>query len=323
MQFLQRQISETRQDFGNWQRRMARRWRGLVDLFAGRATAERAEMMGTLRFLTLVGVAYLLLYVLVSFIPVGFDWQYYFGPKILPPFWVPWARPVLYVISPQTLSAVAILAAALRIRQLHGSLWRLPLVVISLPMLWLLFKSDVDGLALLGLVTLPWGVPLLLLKPQLGIFALLANRRNFLAGVVWGVISILIWGLWFARLPLASGAQWHVDWPQDISLFPWGILLALPLLWLGRGDEDMLMAAGSFATPHLFPYHFVLIMPALARMDRLWAVLAWLVSFLPLLANYLGPAAWYLGNLTGLVIWLGLYLARRKQLSAQPAVSQA
>ena len=71
----------------------------------------------------------------------------------------------MYVISPQTLSAVAILAAALRIRQLHGLMWRLPLVVISLPMLWLLFKSDVDGLALLA-VTLPRGVPLLLLKPQ-------------------------------------------------------------------------------------------------------------------------------------------------------------
>lgn len=311
--FIQQQIDLTRQDYHRWRAKQARRWRGLTDLFAGRLTDERAEIVGTLRFLAIVAAAYLLIYGLVSFIPVGFDWMYYFGPKILPPFWVPWAMPVLYLVSPQTLSAVAILAAALRIHQLHGSMWRLSLVVISLPMLWLLFKSDVDGLALLGLVTLPWGVPLLLLKPQLGMFALLANRRNFIAGAVWGVISVLIWGLWFTRLQLVSGAQWAIDWPQDIALFPWGILIALPLMWLGRGDEDMLMAAGSFATPHLFPYHFVLIMPALARLSRLWAILAWLVSFSPLLANYLGPAAWHFGNLTGLTIWLGLYLKRRKQ----------
>ncbi len=322
MQFVEQQISLTLQDFGNWQARLSRRQRGLADLLAGRSTDERQEMIGTLRFLAIVGAAYILLYILVSFVPVGFDWMYYFGPKILPPFWGPWAMPVLYVISPQTLSAVAILAAALRIRQMKGSLWRLPLVVISLPMLWLLFKSDVDGLALLGLVLLPWGAPLLLLKPQLGMFALLANRRNFLAGALWGVISVFIWGLWFARLQLASGAQWHIDWPQDITLFPWGILIALPLMWLGRGDEDMLMAAGSFATPHLFPYHFVLLMPALSRMNRLWAALTWLISFLPLLANYLGPDAWHFGNLIGLTIWLGLYWNRRKQPLPDRLVTQ-
>ncbi len=315
--FVQQQVNLSRQDFGRWRAKQSRRRRGLSDLFNGRSSVERTEVIATLRFLGLIALAYLLIYALVSFIPVGFDWIYYFGRKILPPFWVPWAMPVLEVVSPQTLSAVAILAAALRIRQFHGSMWRLPLVVISLPMLWLLFKSDVDGLALLGLVTLPWGVPLLLLKPQIGVFALLAKRSSFIAGAVWGLISIAIWGLWFARLQLVSGAQWHLDWPQDISLFPWGLLIAVPLMWLGRGDEDMLMAAGSFATPHLFPYHFVLIMPALGRVSRLWAAVAWLVSFLPLLANFLGPAAWHLGNLTGLTIWLGLYLQRRRQLNGR------
>ena len=54
------------------------------------------------------------------------------------------------------------------------------------------------------------------------------------------------------------------------------------MLWLGRGDEDMLMAAGSFITPHVFPYHFALIMPAIARMSKFWAILTWLVSFSPL-----------------------------------------
>src|SRR5512137_2010549 len=115
---LQQQIFLTKQDFANWRARIARRRRGLSDLLAGRSTAERQEMIGTLRFLAIVAAAYVFLYALVSFIPVGFDWLNYFGPKRLPPFWVPWAMPVLYVISPQTLSAVTILAAALRIWQL-------------------------------------------------------------------------------------------------------------------------------------------------------------------------------------------------------------
>jgi hypothetical protein len=319
--FLQQQIDLTQQDIRNWRTRMARKQRGLSDLFGGRQTAERHGVIHDLRVVGVSVIAYIFLLFITSFIPLGFDWKAYFGPKVLPPFWMPWTWPILNFISPQALSSAAILGTALRIYQLRGSMWRLPLALLSLPMLWILFKSDVDGLALMGLVLLPYGAPLLLIKPQLGAFALLANRRNFLAGAIWGVISVLIWGFWFTRLQLVGSAQWHLDWPQDISLFPWGILIALPLMWLGRGDEDMLMAAGSFVTPHLFPYHFVLIMPAIVRMSLPWAILCWAMSFTPLLANWFGPLAWHFGNLFGLCLWLGLYLARRKKLRQTAALA--
>jgi hypothetical protein len=318
--FFQQQIDLTQQDFRNWRTRMARKQRGLSDLFGGRQTAERHGVIHDLRVVGVSVIAYIFLLFITSFIPLGFDWKAYFGPKVLPPFWMPWTWPILNFISPQALSSAAILGAALRIYQLRGSMWRLPLVILSLPMLWLLFKSDVDGLALMGLVLLPYGVPLLLMKPQLGAFALLANRRDFLAGAIWGLITVALYGLWFTRLNLVGSAQWHLDWPQDISLFPWGIFLALPLMWLGRGDADMLMAAGSLATPHLFTYHFVLVMPAIARMSWLWAILCWALSFLPLLANWWGPWAWHLGNLLGLSLWAGLYIAKRR---ARDAARQA
>jgi hypothetical protein len=310
--FVLREVEGYKQDYGSWRAQIGRKERGLSDLFNHRQTDERRGVVHDLKVLGAVAVAYVFLLFVTSFIPVGFDWNAYFGAKFLPPFWMPWTMPVLSFVSPQTLSSAAILGTALRIYQLRGSMWRFPLALLSLPMLWLLFKSDVDGLALIGLVTLPYGVPLLLLKPQLGAFALLANRRYFAAGVIWGGITVLIWGLWFTRLNLVGGPQWKIDWPQDISLFPWGLLLALPLLWLGRGDADMLMAAGSFATPHLFPYHFVLVMPAISRMSWPWAILCWAVSFLPLLANWWGPWAWHLGNLLGLCLWLGLYVTKRR-----------
>jgi hypothetical protein len=317
--WLQSEINGSRQDFHNWQGRMARRRRGLADLLAGRPTTERSEMIGTLRFLAIVGVTYLCLYLVGHLIPVGFDWKCCYGPRNLPPFFMPWTNFVLDLVNPPALFAFMILAIILRVRQYRGPVWAIALASLSFPVLWVLFKVDLEGVILLGIIMLPIGVPLALLKPQLAAFALLAKRSSFIAGVVWILLSFVLWGFWPLTFIGIGTPQWHAEWPQDISLFPWGAIIALPLLWLGRGDEDMLMAAGSFITPHVFPYHFALIMPAIARMSKFWAILTWLVSFSPLLANYLGPAAWHFGNLIGLVIWLGLYMKRRKQsLTTQP-----
>lgn len=311
--FLKRQIDLTRQDYANWRAKQARRWRGLTDLLAGRQTAERSAVIGIVRFLLIVAGAYVCLYLVALFIPVGFDWKCCYGPRNLPPFFMPWTNFVLDVVNPAALNALVILAIILRVHSYRGPVWAIALACLSFPVLWVLFKTDLEGVILLGIMLLPWGVPLVLLKPQLAAFALLAKRSSLIAGVVWVLLSFLLWGLWPLTFIGIGSPQWRADWPQDISLFPWGAIIAVPLLWLGRGDEDMLMAAGSFITPHVFPYHFTLIMPAVARMNKFWAIFSWAVSFSPLLANYLGPEAWHFGNLTGLVIWLGLYLRRRQQ----------
>jgi hypothetical protein len=129
--------------------------------------------------------------------------------------------------------------------------------------------------------------------------------------IAWLLISFLIWGFWpLTWLPLLTN-QWSVEWPQDIALFPWGLLIALPLMWFSRGDEDLLMAAGSFATPHLFPYHFIVLMPALARMRIPMMLLTWFISWTPLLSNWLGPWAWHFGNLMSVCFWAGIYFNRK------------
>jgi hypothetical protein len=69
--------------------------------------------------------------------------------------------------------------------------------------------------------------------------------------------------------------------PQDISLFPWSLVWAIPMLWLGRHDQDMLMAAGSFVSPSIHPYHFAVLMPSLARLPIGLRILCWLFSFWP------------------------------------------
>jgi hypothetical protein len=300
------------QDFHQWRSRMAGRGRGVGDLLAGRQTSERAAVLRYVRITLTLTLAFAILYVVGSLIPVGFDWTCCFSTGSLGTFFVPWMYPIVRLFNPQSIFAVTILALVLRMWHSHARAWRIALALISLPTLWLLFLGNVDGLVMVGLLLLPvLGVPLVLVKPQVASFSLLANRRSIAATLAWIAISIVLWGPWPLNFLGVGNAAWREAWPQDITLYPWGILLALPLLWWSRGDEDMLMAAGSLMTPHLFPYHFYVLMPALGRMNVFWALLSWAVSFTPLLANYWGPGAWHFGNLLSLTLWLGLYFRRR------------
>ncbi len=312
MNFISREIVLLAQDFENWRGRMARRRRGIADLLADRPTVERQEVAPYVRITLALIVAFAFLYIVGGFVPVGFDWKCCFSTGNLASFFVPWMLSIVRLFNPQSIFALTVLALIMRMWRYKARPWQIFLALTSLPTLWLLFLGNVDGLVMVGLLLLPvLGVPLVLIKPQIASFSLLANRRSISAAIVWVILSILIWGFWPLNFLPVGNAQWRADWPQDITLYPWGVLLMLPLLWLSRGDEDMLMVAGSFATPHLFPYHFYVVMPALARMGVFWAVLSWAVSFTPFLANYWGPAAWHFGNLLSVTLWLGLYQHKR------------
>jgi hypothetical protein len=126
----------------------------------------------------------------------------------------------------------------------------------------------------------------------------------------------VVWGLWPIdmlnfRSYLAAGR-----FPQDISLWPWSVPVSVVLLWLSRGDIDMLMLAGSFATPHVIPYNYIVVVPAMARVGQIGALLAWALSWTPFLANWVGPAGWFLGHLFPAVLWLSLYRQRYRRHSS-------
>jgi hypothetical protein len=320
--FVRREVSLLWQDFVSWRDRLVQRWHGVGDLFAGRRSEERAQILRYLRITVVLVMVFCVLYVAGAFIPVGFDWKCCFSTGHLGEFFVPWMQPIVRLFNPQSIFAITILALIVRMWRYRARPWRVMLAIISLPTLWLLFLGNVDGLVMVGLLLLPvLGVPLVLIKPQVASFALLSNRRVFVATLIWVMLSIVLWGPWPLNLLTVGNAQWRIDWPQDITLYPWGAILAMPLLWLSRGDEDMLMAAGSLMTPHLFPYHFYILMPALGRMRARWAILSWAISFAPLLANYWGPVAWHFGNLLSLTLWYGLFEQRRA--AAKKVVVQA
>jgi hypothetical protein len=274
---------------------------------------------------SLLGAAlFAVFYVIGLFIPEGFDWNHFFQFGRFPGFWMPWSKALVGWMDFPTVFALSLIGLGLRTWKYSRSPLPLVLSLISLPMLWILHLGNYDCLVLLGLMLLPWGVPLALLKPQLTAFALLANRKWFLAGVIWGVISLIVWGPWpLTQInTIITNPAWREEWVQDITLFPWGLLVAVPLLWYSRGDEDLLMASGSLATPHLFPYHFIVLMPSLGRMRRRWMILTWIYTWTPLLANCLGPGAWHFGNFAGLCFWCGIYF-NRKGAAAAPAAAAA
>jgi hypothetical protein len=247
-------------------------------------------------------------YIIAMFVPLGFDWKIFFATGNIPSFWPPWAKNIASWLNFPLLITLTLTSIVIRTYRYNKSLLPVLLACLSLPTYWVIHLGNLDGLVLVGILLLPWGVPLVMMKPQVGLFALLAKKTSIIAGIIWFVVSLLIWGFWPLNL-LSVANQDKTEWVQNISLFPWGLLIALPLLWFSRGDEDLLMLAGSFATPYIFPYHFILVMPALGRLKGMWMATCWALSWSPLLANWLGARAWHFGNLFALVFWTCLYFA--------------
>lgn len=242
---------------------------------------------------------------------IAHDWRLYFstGARQGLEYYAPWVTLLRYLPLP-VLTGLTLTGLSLALIQRRAGRIGLVAAFLSQPVWWVLSVGQIDGLILLGLTALPWLTPLVTLKPQAGYLALLRSRSYAIGGLVWLLISVTIWGLWPLE-PLQYFGAAPARPYSDIGLWPWGILLAAPLLWFSRGDMDMLMAAGTFAAPHLHPYHYFLIVPALGRMRPGLSFGLAVLSWAPLLGRWLGPWAWYLGHLLPAAIWFLLWRARQ------------
>ncbi|RME60609.1 hypothetical protein D6779_01865 [Candidatus Parcubacteria bacterium] len=231
----------------------------------------------------------------------GFDWVHFWGIGRVPPFYPPWTRFVIHWLNWHALVSLTLTAVLLAVMERSEHLISGGMTLLALPVLWTIFLGQLDGLALLGVIFLPWLVPLALLKPQVTFFAFAAKKSYALWLVLFLVFSVLVWGAWPLRTLATNSYYAEGRYPQDISIGLWGAMVALPLMWASRGDVDMLMLAGVFMTPHLIPYNLLPATPAIARLRPLGAIIAMALSWLPLSANWLGPRGWWLGWL--FVIW--------------------
>ena len=248
-------------------------------------------------------------------LPFAFDWIHFFeGAHNVPAFYPPWTAWVCRwlpwpVLIGATLSTYTV-AVMLRARSVASA----AAAFVAMPLWWALLLGQLDGLALLGVVGLPWLAPLALVKPQIAAFAILAKRKSLMVSVGFLLVSLAIWGLW-----PASMLAYHQEsglWPQDVALGPRGLPLAILALWLVPGwNADKLMLAGAFVTPALIPYQLLPLMPAIARLPWWLAWLVALATWLPAMSNWWGRAGWWLAWVS--VVLLGAGLVRRNGLSRQ------
>ncbi len=317
--------------------------------------------------------------VIANFLPRGFDFAHVFSTHFNLSYYPPWTDGLNYLITWPVLVSITIMALVIAIQRNHGSIGTVALAVISWPTIWVFLDGQLEGIVILGLLLLPyaipvqllkrarqrprgwwailvafvlvslgaaiflnrlqgplyyhdvstslgtqpeigvavllllpWIIPLVLLKPQLAMYALLAKKQWLFVAVLWIALSILAWGFWLPNLAGRVAPAIRITEPQDISLFPYSLVLALPLLWFSRGDPEMMMAAGFFASPSVHAYHQFILLPSLARLPVPMRLLCWATTFLSLGANYFGPGFWLTGNIFPLILWIGLWQSRRK-----------
>jgi len=194
------------------------------------------------------------------------------------------------------------------------------MVTLSVPVVVLLWDGQIDGLALLGYLLLPWGLPLFLIKPTLGLWALLARKDWMIAGIIFAALSFLFWGWWpdqAFRIHVISDYTHPLFGPHPASMgwFKLGWPIALAgiglMLFTNRKDPFHLMAAGSFLMPYVFPYHFILLLPVLGRFRHVKQLTLWLSSWILILPFALGSKAAWLGYAFPLMVWYFLWRETR------------
>lgn len=181
--------------------------------------------------------------------------------------------------------------AALGLMAYCAAMWR----IFNRRVLWLALLApfgvlvawygNIDSLVLLG-ATLPnmAGVWLMLLKPQMGLIGaliLLYKRRDWLTGaLVAATFGLSIRAGWLQSSPV------NEIW--NFSLFPFGLLIGLPLAWAAWRKRDALIGLGAavFISPYVSVISWIAAMPLFKANRRLmafglalsWALfIAWII----------------------------------------------
>lgn len=140
------------------------------------------------------------------------------------------------------------------------------------------YYGNLDALVMLG-VTLPApvGVWLLLTKPQIGLFAatvMLWKYRNWY--MIGAVVAVMGVSLAMGMIHGGISQSW------SISLWPWGVVIGMPMLYAALGMRDELLALGAavFVSPYISALSWCAALP-LFRVNRrvmlIGVVLSWVI----------------------------------------------
>jgi hypothetical protein len=264
-------------------------------------------------FTFIMFIAFVLLFSI--FPPEGIDWiqcYYKVAQNPLHPYEIglfinpPWIALLLFpfrFISENTSLAVNttlnLMAIGLLVLTRKGSTLSLVLSLTSFPVLSAIANGNIEWIIALGFILKnEWGVPLLMLKPQVGILAILSwdsfKRKKmvlFLPACLTILLSFVIWGNWLSDITrnidnlqnIKDGLQ---SW--NSSFFPWSIPMGVFLVYLivkkNPANSEIL---GVFATLCIVPYFaiysigilYALISARYKRISILLWILLWLYPF--------------------------------------------
>lgn len=245
----------------------------------------RASIVQRLKEAILIALLFLtLVYLFQLYPPEATDWHFAFYPVAQAPFDPyatqifinpPWLALFLYPFKffPESIglainSVLGLMMIALLVIRRGGSKTALILTLTSLPVLTTLASGTIEWLVVIAfLLRSEWSVPLLLLKPQVGILAVLSwdsfrqkGALFILLGALTLVLSFLLWGNWlpdlFGNIRYLEGLDMNLaSW--NVSIFPWSIPVGLGLIyWMFRptvhaADAEIM---GVVATLCLVPY---------------------------------------------------------------------
>lgn len=243
---------------------------------------------------TLAILGSILVYPVVAKLPaIGWDWYYFFNGNSPVGFtltspnsaYPPYARYILALltwmdwrVSLAYLNSITLVAIALGTWKAGGRYGSILLALLSAPVLMVMWIGHPDGLVLLGVIC---GIaPLALIKPHVSIWAFLSRKAWAIQAGGFLALSLVLWPGWIFKLRNATLVhEAAFGW----AVFGWPVLVVGLVLLAGAGkDIYRLMAAGSFLSPYLMPYHLVLLAPALgnARASHKAAIFfaSWLVA---------------------------------------------
>lgn len=250
-------------------------------------------------------------------VPPGLDWRLFFShQETFPAFYPTWLKLSIPLLPWELYFSISVLAIIWGNFRKGGRALSIFAALLTLPAWMWLFLGNIDGIIALGVLTLPYGIPLVLAKLPIAGFALLAKKEWMLYALIATIILYLIFGWWpgdifsgKANLAPATITSSFPDHWANISLFPYSLILSIPLLFFSRGDVDLLMAAGALGTPYVQMYHYVVLLPAMGRINRWLAFALVPISWLPYILRAAGGEswAWILCNLFPILIWIGIF----------------
>jgi hypothetical protein len=274
------------------------------------------DTLSSLKLFLYVVLGGIILTPITSKLPLlGWDWYFFFtshhpvlniyNPRspffpfakylLMPLTWMPW-RDSLALLAGLTYMTIAL--GTWKSGGKYGSILLALFTPIPLIALWV---GHPEGLALLGMLTN--FVPLAFIKPQLTFWAFLRSKAlAFWALFVLGLV-IIIWPSWLQ----VTGTTWNHDASFGWQALGWPLLILGFLLLAGAGNDPWrLMAAGCFITPDIMPYHMVVLLPAIGRVNGIWKIVVWLTTWLLFIGLGMGGNFRYINLLFPLCVYVAL-----------------